>query len=157
MRRPLVWSIVVGLAVVGSQVAHGLAYRLAATDAAPYAAGVRADGTRVRGVPAADPRDHHRRRPGDPRVVAEVRLATIGLVLGRAVSLGLRRRAARDLRVQEHFERLAPAGAFPCSPPPSRRSSSGCSLQAPLALVLLYAAARFYSCCVVRTLGRLLA
>jgi hypothetical protein len=29
VRRPLAWSIVLGLAVVGSQVAHGLAYRLA--------------------------------------------------------------------------------------------------------------------------------
>ena len=153
MRSPLVWSIVVGLAVVGSQVAHGLAYRLAATDSAPYAAELEQTGhgyaaylpliLAIATVAVLVP------------VVAEVRLATIGRSSGAPSRWGFALAPLAIFALQEHFERLAHDGAFPWHAVTERTFIVGVVLQVPFALGGLVVARLLLRA--ARSLGRRLA
>ena len=153
MRRPLVWSIVVGLAVVGSQVAHGLAYRLAATDSAPYAAELEQTGhgyatylpliLAIATVAVLVP------------LVAEVRLATFGRSSGAPSRWGLALTPLAIFALQEHFERLAHDGAFPWHAVTERTFVVGVALQVPFALAGLVVARVLLRA--ARSLGRRLA
>ncbi len=150
MRRPLVWSIVLGLAVVGSQIAHGLAYRLAA---APYAAELEQTGhtyatylpliLAVATVAVLAP------------LVAEVRLATIGRSSGAPSLWGFALAPLAIFALQEHFERLAHDGAFPWHAVTERTFVVGVVLQVPFALGGLVVARLLLRA--ARSLGRRLA
>ena len=132
MRRPLAWSIVLGLAVVGSQVAHGLAYRLAATGSTPLAAEFEQTGhgyaaylpliLAVATVAVLVP------------LVTEVRLATVGRSSGAPSGWGFAFTPLAIFVLQEHFERLAHDGAFPWHAAGERTFVLGVLLQVPFAL-----------------------
>jgi hypothetical protein len=153
-RRLIVWFVTLPLAIVGSQVAHELAYRLVTGDAEKRARELSATG--------------HAYLTYLPFAVAiatvlallalgaEIRQiaarATGAVATPRAVSFAILGPAI--FTCQEHFERLASAGQFPLLAALEPTFVVGLLLQAPLALVA-YAAARFFLR-VARSLGRLL-
>jgi hypothetical protein len=153
VRRPLAWSIVLGLAVVGSQVAHAIAYRLVAPDGTTLAAALARSGhgyaaflplilaVAIVAVVAA--------------LAAEVRLATVGRSSGAPSSWGFALAAPAIFVLQEHFERLAHDGAFPWGAAGERTFVVGLALQVPFALAGLVVARLLLR--VARSLGRRLA
>jgi hypothetical protein len=153
MRRSLVWSIVVGLAVVGSQIAHALAYRAVTPGGTPLEAALAQTG--------------HGYLSLLPLVLAvavvlvgislaaELRLAMTGRTAGPPSTWGFAVAAPAIFLCQEHFERLAHDGAFPWTAATERTFVIGLLLQLPFALAGLVAARLLLR--VARSVGRRLA
>jgi hypothetical protein len=139
MRRLLAWTLVVPLALAGSQFAHALAYVLAVPDAGARAALLSATGHGYLGY-----------APFGAALVtvlccigilAHVRMAWSG---GRHVRLDARPFAAVPIAVfalQEHFERLVHEGTLSLATALEPTFLLGLALQVPFAL-LAYAFAR---------------
>jgi hypothetical protein len=139
MRRALVWTIVVGLAIVGSQVAHGLAYRLVAAQSSTGAGELLA-------------RTGHGYWSYLPlafavatvlvvsALVTEFRWAAAGRRPAPSSPVGFALAPLAIFVVQEHFERLAHEGSIPWGAVAERTFVVGVLLQIPFGLAGLVVA-----------------
>jgi hypothetical protein len=151
MRRALVWTIVVGLAIVGSQVAHGLAYRFVAAQSSTVTDDLLA-------------RTGHGYESYLPLLFAvatvlivsalatEFRWAALGRSPEPSSPVGFACAPLAIFVAQEHFERLAHDGALPLDAVTERTFVVGALLQIPFGIAGLLVARLLLG--VARSLGR---